>query len=343
MIRIYCALCLIAFSLLGRAAGPSETPLALAAGAPERYIVVPGDTLWGISSKLLKEPWRWTELWRLNRDEIRNPNKIYPGDVIVLERDAQGNPLARLQSAKLAPKIHEERVGTEIPPIPPHVIEPFIAAPLVVETDRLQNSATIVATAQDRVFLGNQDTAYVSNADPLVVHWQIYRNGRPLYDPADAERRRILGYEAFHLGTARQVRSGSPATFEVLSAKQEIGRGDRLLPTVKTPINDYVPHRPDFAVDARVIATYGGLGAGRGSIVSFSQGAKEGIEIGHVLAIDRNRTVVERDERDVKYNVTIPAERFGLLFVFRTFDHISYGVILNADGTVEANDFVRTP
>ena len=343
MIRIFCALCLIAFSVLTRAAGLPDQPLQLADGAPDRYIVVPGDTLWSISSKFLKEPYRWPELWRMNRDQIRNPNKIYPGDVIVLERDAQGNPVARLRDLKLEPAVYAQRIGTEIPPIPPHVIEPFIAAPLVIEPNGLDNAAVIVATAQDRVFLGNKDTAYVNNADPDVLHWQVYRPGRPLYDPADASRTRILGYEAFHLGTARQVRSGKPATFEIISAKQEIGRGDRLLPTVKSALNDYVPHRPNFAVEARVISIYGGLGAGRGSIVSFSQGAKDGIEIGHVVAIERNRTVVERDARDVKYNVTLPAERFGLMFVFRTFDHIAYAVILNSDGTVEPNDFVSTP
>ncbi len=338
MIRIISALILAAAAALVNAA---DQPLKLADAAPQQHIVVPGDTLWDISAKFLKEPWRWPEIWRMNKAQIKNPHRIYPGDVIILGRDANGEPFLRLES-QLRPQIYAEQLRDAIPPIPPNVIEPFISTPLIVEEGGLDSAARIVATQQDRVFLGKGDTAYVANANPAQKEWQVYRNGKPLYDPEND--RLILGYEAFHLGSAMQTKSGDPATFEVVTAKQEIGRGDRLIPAVRPTLVDYVPHRPEAAIDGRIISVYGGVGTGgRLSIVSMSRGSQDGVEIGHVLALERNRTVVQRDENDNKVNIVIPSERFGLAFVFRTFERISYALVVQSDGTIEVNDFVRTP
>ena len=346
MIRIISALILTLAATLSSAAGPA---LQLAEGAPERHLVVPGDTLWGISAQFLKEPWRWPEIWRMNREQIKNPHRIYPGDVILLERDGNGDPLLRVQDGMLRPKIYEQQMVEAIPPIPPNVIEPFISAPLVVEVDGLESAARIVATQQDRVFLGNGDLAYVADADPAEGRWQVYRKGKAMLDPAFPDQnandpKQVLGYEAYYLGTAAQTKPGSPAVFEVLTAKEEIGRGDRLIPASRPTLVSYVPHKPDNAIDGRVISVYGGVGVGgRGSIVAVSRGASDGLEIGHILALERNRVIVERDENDFKVNVTIPPERSGLIFVFRTFERISYALIVQSEGSVEVNDFVRTP
>ena len=346
MIRIISALVLAVITTLCSAA---EQPLQLADSAPARHIVVPGDTLWGLSARFLKEPWRWPEIWRLNREQVKNPNLIYPGDVIVLDRDTSGNPLLRVEGGKLRPRIYSEQMVQAIPAIPPNVIEPYISAPLIVEAGALDKAARIVATQQDRVFLGNGDLAYVENADPSKQQWQIYRNGKPLLDPEypdqnPADPKYILGYEAFYLGTATQVKAGNPATFEVLTAKEEVGRGDRLVPAIRPALVSYVPHKPDSLVDGRVISVYGRVGsAGPGSIVSLNRGVRDGLEIGHVLALERNRTLVQRDDEDRKVNVQIPAERTGLVFVFRTFERISYALIVQSEGTIEVNDFVRTP
>jgi hypothetical protein len=121
-----------------------------------------------------------------------------------------------------------------------------------------------------------------------------------------------------------------------------------MVPAARPALIAYLPHRPEGLIDARIIEVYGGVGGslgagGRGSIVSVSRGARDGVEIGHVLALERNRFVVQRDEADRKLNVQIPPERIGLVFVFRTFDRISYALIVRSEGTVEANDFVRTP
>ena len=337
MIRFLSAFLLV----LASAVCVAGQELELAEGAPTRHVVLPGDTLWGISAKFLKEPWRWPEVWRMNRDEIRNPNRIFPGDVIVLERDSYGKPRLRLERVRLRPEIYAVTIDEAIPAIPPNVIRPFLSEPLIIEAGSLDSAARIVATQQDRVYLGNGDIAYVADADQSRLDWQLYRNGRPLRDPESNE---VLGYEAFYLGTARQLEAGNPATFLVVTMKQEIGRGDRLLPATRPPLIAYVPHKPDFPVDGRVISVYGGVdAAGRGSIVTINRGVRDGIEIGHVLALERNRVVSERNESDAKVMLTIPPERIGLLFVFRTFERLSYGLVVQATGTVDINDFVRTP
>jgi hypothetical protein len=338
MIRIISALILAMAATLCNA---TERPLQLADNAPGRHIVVPGDTLWGIAGKFLKEPWRWPEVWNMNRDQVKNPHLIFPGDVIVLDRDANGNPRLRLQNAKLQPQVYSEQLSQAIPSIPPNVINPFLSAPLIIEAGALDNAAHISATQEDRVFLGNGDTAYVANADPSKEKWQIYRRGKALPDP---ETKETLGYEAFYLGTARQIEPGAPAIFEVITAKEEIGRGDRLIPAIPPLLLSYVPHKPEQPVDGRIVSVYGGVNeAGKFSIVSLNLGTNNGIEVGHVLTLERNRVVIQRDDEGRKETVKVPEERYGLIFVFRTFERISYALVAQSEGPVKINDFTRTP
>ncbi len=342
MIHILSALVLsIAGLLAAGSASAADTPPKLADTVPGRYVVVPGDTLWDISAKFLKEPWRWPEIWRMNRAEIKNPHRIYPGDVIILERDTDGRPYLRLET-KLRPEVQTEALPSAIPSIPPNVIEPFIVSPLFVEQNTLQTAPRIVATQLDRVVLGKGDTAYVEGANPLQKQWQVFRNGQALNDPEFPDR--LLGYEAFDLGSATQTMPGSPATFEITNAKQEIGYGDRLVPATRPRLVDYVPHAPDQQIDGRVVSVYGGVGTGgRLSIVLINRGSADGLEVGHVLALEHNRVVVHRDDDGPARSVAIPPERFGLVFVFRIFEHVSYALVVQSYGPTEINDFVRTP
>lgn len=351
MIRIISGLILAVFATIGYAAAE---PLQLANNAPTSYTVVRGDTLWAISGKFLNEPWRWPELWRMNQAQIRNPHLIYPGDVIILERDAEGKPVLRLQSrnagsnlqrqddGKVRPTIYVDSIEEAIPSIPPNEIMPFISLPLVVEANGLNTSARITAMQQDRVMAGNGDKVYVNDADPKQEHWQVYRSGKALKNPDEPER--ILGYEAFYLGTARQLQPGQPATFEIVAAKEEIGRGDRLIPAARPELVAYMPHRPDTKINGHIISIYGGVtSAGQGTIIAIGRGSEDGLEIGHVLSIERNRTVTERDENDEKITTVIPPERVGLAFVFRTFQRVSYALVVQATATIDVDDFVRTP
>jgi hypothetical protein len=333
--------------LLGLAPAPAlaqqKAPLELADNPPDRHIVVPGDTLWGISALFLKQPYRWPEIWRLNKEEIKNPHWIYPGQIVILDRSGSQ---PRLKIAKpievhAEPHIYVEDVRNAIPSIPQHAIAPFLSEPLVVEAGQLDNAPRIVATQEDRVNIGAGNLAYVTGIKTKDSLWQVYRPGKELIDPENGQ---TLGVEAFYLGSARLIREGEPATIEIVKSTQEISRDDRLVLAPRPDIINFVPHAPGFDLKGRVVSVYGGVDeGGRHSIVTLSRGSLDGIEVGHVLALLRTGAEVENRFEDKPENYRLPDERYGLLFVFRVFDHVSYALVMNVTRPVVVGDTVVTP
>ena len=270
---------------------PAATTADLADGAPDRYIVVKGDTLWGISGRFLNAPWKWPELWQLNREQVRNPNRIYPGDILVLDTSAaqMRMKLVRMPTVKLTPQTRDVPLAVEaVPTIRSADIEPFLSRPLVIAQNQLAGAARIVRTQESRVVLGAGDVAYATGpTKEQGVYWQIFRPGSPLIDPVSNE---TLGYEAVYLGEARVNRWGEVSTIEVISSTQEVYAGDYLLPSPREiALDGYLPHAPDKKIDARIIALYNQLyETGPNSIITINKGAADGLEVGHVLAIYRN-------------------------------------------------------
>lgn len=268
---------------------------AIKEDAPDRYTVVPGDTLWGISGRFLKDPWKWPEVWKMNQEQIKNPHRIYPGDVIVLDRSASGAQLRLVESRgptiKLSPRMRAEPIkDAALPAIPPSAIEPFLSRPLIVGATELDTTPVILATQENRVAIGAGSIAYVEglNQDEGLA-WQVFRRGDALIDPDTNE---ILGYQAIYLGEARVLKFGPQSTIEITKSAQEIYAGDRLLSAARMrPTYSYVPRAPLKSVRGRIISAYGNLGeTGPGGIVALSKGAQDGLEVGHVLAIYRSQS-----------------------------------------------------
>jgi len=347
MVRIISALILAVTAVCASAA----EPLQLVDNPPDRHVVVKGDTLWGISGKFLKEPWRWPEIWNMNRDQIKNPHLIYPGEVVFLDRSGKsprlriGKPVKSGSggTVKLQPQVYSTADRTAISSIPPNIIEPFLSQPLVVEQGQLDSAPRIVAGPEYRTMMGAGDKGFAAGiTDASVINWHVFRPGRPLKDPETGD---AIGYEAFFLGNARLLQPGEPAVLEITVAKEEILPGDRLVPAPPTKIIAYVPHRPDQQVAARVMSIYGGVDQGaRGSVVSLNRGQSDGLEVGHVLALFRNR-VAERIAEDGSGRVytPIPEERYALVFVFRVFNRVSYALVLDSSIPVTVGDSARNP
>ena len=328
-----------------------QSDIKLQDNVPDRYVVVSGDTLWSIAAKFLKDPWRWPEMWKLNQADMKNPHRIYPGDVIVLDRSGSQPELKMGETLKLLPRVRAEDVGSKpVPSIPPRVIEPFLTRPLVIEPEGLDNAPRIIAAQADRVYLGSGDVAYVSgikDAKPDSL-WQIYRPGKALIDP---ETQTTLGYEAVFLGDSKVTRSGDPATIQIFGAQQEIGKGDRLIAAGPVVLTSYAPHAPRAFVQGRIISSSGGMReTGQQYVVTLNKGKNDGLEPGHVLALLRfGRTNVDRTKLSRWYapdkveTTKLPDERYGLVFVFRTFDRVSYALVMAASRTVQIDDVVTTP
>lgn len=244
--------------------------LALADDAPTTYTVVKGDTLWGISGRFLKEPWRWPEIWNMNREQVKDPHWIYPGDVIKLSFDANGKPMLSVNggagggfggvpggTVKLNPQIRTDRVALAIPSIPSKVIGPFLSLPLVIEKDAMANSPRIIAAEDGRVIIGAGNVAYAIGLNPnRGTKWQVYRPGKELLDPVTGE---ILGVEATYLGEARVTKFGESSTLEILRSTQEINRGDRLTPTLEATLPAYSPRAPEKTVKGAIVSVLSGV------------------------------------------------------------------------------------
>lgn len=343
MVRIISALILAVSAICASA----EEPLKLVDNPPDRHIVVRGDTLWGISGKFLKQPWRWPEIWNMNKAEIKNPHWIYPGDVIMLDyvdgkpRLKIGKPVGNGGNSRVQPKVYSEAVQQVIPSIPPNVIEPFISQPLIIEPGADESNPRIVAAQEDRMFMGAGDTAFATGInDASVVNWNIFRKGKPLKDPDTGE---IIGHEAFFLGNAKLIQPGEPAAMRITLAKEEIGRGDRLLPALPPTIIAYAPHRPEQQVAGKVMSIYGGVNeGGTNSVVTINRGSNDALEVGHVVALFRNRVALSYDEGR-KVATPVPEERYALAFIFRVFDRVAYALVVESSKAVMIGDSARNP
>lgn len=338
MRRIISAL-LISFSTTVAAAQGAQ-PLQLADGAPDRHVVTAGDTLWGIAAKFLKDPYRWGELWKLNAEEIKNPQRIYPGQVILLDKSGS-EPTVKLATVTEQRREYVEPLTRGIPSIPPQDIEPFLSEPRVLDESGLDGAPRVVALQDGRVIAGASDTIYTTEVTAQHKVWQLFRPGKPLLDPDTKE---VLGHEAVFLGSARLTRTGVPSSFLVLTSNQEIVRGDRLLSAPRQDVVNYVPHPPAKMIKAKVLAIYAGVNfGGPQSVITLSRGKADGLEPGHVLAVDLAGTAVDNRYQGEKTTYQLPDARNGLAFVFRVFDRVSYALVMNATQPIVVGDTVRTP
>jgi hypothetical protein len=343
-------------------AGPVQAAAncAFKPNAPDQHLVVKGDTLWDISGKFLEHAWCWPQVWGINRDQIRNPHWIYPGQIVYFDRKngrlsltkpGSGNGSGE-QITRLSPQIRTEASGRDaIQSIPAGAIEPFLSQPLIIEADELASAPRIVALQEEgRVLLTINDRAYVRGDLKGQKAFQAFRPGTPLKDPATGK---VVAYEAVYLGTVALSREAGPnvdvSTVIVTNTVQEMSIGDLLVPVPPTSFRNYVPHAPERTIDGRIMSIYSGVTyAGQSQIVTVNKGALDGLDVGSVLQLYHfGKTIADPNSKGNflgrKPALRLPDEQYGDLFIFRTFKNVSYGLIMQVTMPAEAGDVARSP
>lgn len=329
------------------AVGQPSPPPVLNPRHPETYVVQRGDTLWDIASLFLRDPWYWPEIWQIN-PQVANPHLIYPGDVLSLAYLDDGRPAIQLERGagtvtRLSPRVRSEPLEEPIPTIPFDILRAFLSRPAVLDDDELDTLPYVLAHSEGLLGSTGRDV-YVRGTDaPVGAVYNVVHVGAPLVDPDDND---VIGYEGQYVGQGRLRRSGDPATMTLTESTRETLVGDYLIDEESiTPVN-FLPRGPDSDIEGRIISVVDGVSLiGQYQVVAINRGARHGLEPGHVLRVFRTGEVVtDRINRRVfAEKVRLPDEPAGTMMVFRTFDRMSYGLVMEATRAISVLDTVRNP
>ncbi len=327
--------------------------IQIKANHPLQYTVKKGDTLWGIASLFLRDPWYWPAIWQHN-PQIKNPHLIYPGDVLTLIY-VNGKPQMLINGAanrggattplpvrKLSPSIHVSSLETSIPSIPADAIQQFLIRPQVVTKQQLENAPYIIGSDENQLIIGTGDRVYIhGEIDKDHARFTIFHPGKALIDP---QTKKVFGYEADYAGDVHITAYGDPATGEITSSKREILVGDRLLAEDKNKLNSfYFPKLPDIKIKGRIISLFGALsGVGQYQVVAINRGERDGLKVGNLLATFTKGNTV-RDKFSHDKTIQLPSERSGLIMIFKVFDQVSYALVMESKRAIRVNDVVKTP
>jgi hypothetical protein len=327
--------------------------IPLADNAPDSYVVKRGDTLWGIAKVFLRDPWYWPEIWQVN-PQVHNPHLIYPGDTLRLVY-IDGQPqivLQRGDGVRVEPRVPSEPIDSAITTIPYATVAAFMSKPTVLDRDQIKTAPYVLATRDLHVVMSEGDTVYArgfTSPAELGSHYNVVRVGDALIDPDD---NRVLGYDGIFTGSGHVTRQGDPTTLIMTESARESRAGDKLIPGgVDVPL-DFIPSAPRVKTNGRIISVANGVTViGQYEVVVVNRGARDGLAPGNVLGVfDTGPVVADTDKRGFfnldrlgAKRVQLPSERTGTFMVFKTFDNISYGLIMEATNLIRVGDKIENP
>lgn len=327
---------------------------------PETYIVQEGDTLWDISTVFLRDPWFWPEIWFKN-PQVEDPHLIYPGDTLaiiyiggerrvqILNRGEDGSVVSQtsqgLRIVKVNPRVRSQPIDATIASIPIDALRHLLERPIVIDLDTLRKSAYVLSSLDDHLINSISDKLYVRKLDMSNGNgrYQIYRPDRPLFDPITDE---LLGYQALYVGESKLLLRGDPASIRVTNSEREILRDDRVMPMDNTNFErDFIPRPPETDVSGEIVALLDAISqTGIYQTIAINLGQRDGLESGNILRIRRTgNDIPDPAEEDPRFRVKLPDEQVGMAMVIRSFEKMSYALIMEADFPVTANDYVESP
>jgi LysM domain len=322
--------------------------------APESYGVKKGDTLWAIAKVFLRDPWYWPEIWQVN-PQVQNPHLIYPGDTLRLVY-IEGRPTIMLQrgdAARVLPRVRSQPFEGAVTTIPYESVAAFMSKPSVLAKEQIKDAPYVLATRDMHVIMSEGDTLYArgfSGPVELGTHYNVVRVGDALIDPDD---KRVVGYDGIFTGAGHVTRLGDPASLVMTESARETEAGDKLFAGgVDVPL-DFIPSAPKVKTNGRIMAVSNGVTIiGQYEVVVINRGAADGLAPGNVLAVFTAGDVVPDNVSKgflngmshlVTKKVRLPDERIGTFMVFKTFDRMSYGLIMEATNVIRVADRVENP
>lgn len=337
-------------------AAPAPTADAIKPSAPTEYTVKRGDTLWGISNVFLKNPWEWPEIWYEN-PKVQNPHRIYPGDVLVLAYDKGGHPqisIGQEGALHLNPALRSTALDDAIPTIPYAAIAAFLSRPTLLSGDEIKHAPYVLAFPDEHQAAGDDNVVYARGLGdaPTGARYSVMHVGDPI---VDTETGKTLGYEGTYTATAVVQRPAAVTRTVLVDAARETLRGDCMVPDVSSAPLSFTPRAPTQKVMGQIIAVVDTVTViGQYDIVAINRGARDGVGPGTVLAIDvagdvvTDRGPASYDSTDRNFlgfakTVKLPSERAGTLLVFKTYDNMSFGLVVGASAPMRVADVVRNP
>ena len=336
---------------------------------PDSYVVKRGDTLWDIAGRFLQRPWLWPEIWQAN-PQIKNPHLIYPGDVISLAyTDRVGlqagprtdSPVSAVPLAEIEPFLKDLRVVDSLDGLP------YVVG---LEEDRMRGSNGQVAYISGLDGIAPGQRYLVVRPEKLYRHVDRSGYCCDLFQSEDLDARgehmaeagtmwsnivfpskttEFIGYELMTQSTGTVTRGevdGIQASTLLLDSEgREVRVGDRLVPVEAQPYDlQFVPHPPSQQQEygrLQVMAVADMMTTGGPhDVIALSGGSAQGIDNGTVFSVwrrgqsrvDRVRTDLDRDEDTVMFEskVRMPDEFAGHAMVFRTFDKVSYALVMSS-------------
>jgi len=338
--------------------------IPLTANAPDEYVVKTGDTLWDISKVFLRDPWYWPEIWYVN-PQVQNPHLIFPGDVLKLVY-IDGQPRVTLGDRgagateggggkRLSPQVRREPLSQAITAIPYDVIASFMGRPTLLDGDQVKSAPYIVAMRDGHVIGGAGNEIYARGIRTAAAdtRYSIIHVDEKLYDPEDGD---LLGYSGQYVGSGPVATTGDPAKLVMTDSSREALQGDKLFPESVDVNVDFVPHAPTSDVKARVIAVRDHTRMGQYQVIALNRGQRAGLEPGHVLAISQVGGVVRDSYSKGGLTATargssggrgravqLPDERIGLAMVFKSFDRMSYALVMETSHEIRQGDLAGNP
>ena len=317
-------------------------PVPLAEGHPNEYVVQVGDTLWDIAAAFLKDPWFWPEIWYVNPD-IENPHLIYPGDVLGLVYIGGQTRITNVRAStyRMSPQARVTPLSEAVTSIPFEQVAAFLSSGVIMEKSQADALPYLLETRGEHLMAAAGNEVYVRGItnDAPSTRYNVIHMGGPLHDPDD---NRLIGYHGKLVGEASLRKTGDPATVALTRSTQEVLMGDRFLPaSVDVPLN-FFPRSPSSNIDGQIIFVVGGVTQiGQHQVVVMNRGSNNGLSVGDVLTVFQAGLVVE--DRVRGGDVQLPDEQAGTVMVFKTYDRISYGLVMEATDAIHLNDAVRNP